>query len=101
MHLECVHNVCPTFALGRCDRAFVLFFTIMYNYYTEGATADMRGIGKIYTDADSIRSRLARLNSRNYISSEYFEEAMPKLLAFIALTEKELARDMDDDADSS
>ena len=57
----------------------------------------MRGIGKIYSDADSIRSRLAKLNTRDYVSQEYFDEAMPKLLAFISLTEKELARETNGD----
>ncbi len=55
----------------------------------------MRGIGKIYADADSIRSRLAKLHARDYVDKNYYDEAMPKLLAFLKLTEKALASERD------
>lgn len=61
----------------------------------------MRGIGKIYTDADSIRSRLAKLHARDYVDADYYAKAMPKLLAFLRLTETALANERDVDESGS
>lgn len=43
----------------------------------------MRGVEKLYLDADSVRSRLAKLRARGEVSGACYDKALPAVLVLV------------------